>query len=246
MTSSFYAAARRPVLRAAASRPFADAVDPAGDGTLRVRRFRRGVLSFYRNHHRNFPWRESADPYAVLVGEVLLQRTRAEHAPAVFRRFLCRWPDANALAAAAPSEIEAVIGTLGLRKRAVMLQRLGESLAEMADVPLEPDRLMSLPGVGPYTAHAVPIFARNRSLPLVDWVISRVLCRYFGLAEGRRPNSDPELWALAATIAKPGRAREVWFGTLDLAACVCKKRPLCDRCPLNPGCEYASDGDGLA
>lgn len=214
------------------------------DRSRRLRGFRRGVLSFHRNHRRSFPWRESVDPYAVLIGEVLLQRTRAENAPEVYRRFLSLWPDPNALAAAQPLEIEEVIGTLGLKKRAHVLQRLGEALVEMSAVPLEPARLANLPGVGPYIAHAVPIFSGNRTLPLVDWVIARVLRRYFGLEEGRRPNADPGLWALAETVAKPGRAREVWLGTLDLAAGVCRKRPRCDTCPLKRSCAYASRRTG--
>ena len=231
-------ASSRPADESDAGVPQRDSADCA----VGVRRYRRGVLSFYRRHRRDFPWRESSDPYAVLVGEVLLQRTRAENAPKVYRRFLCLWPNPGALAAAAPSDIEAVVETLGLRKRAPMLRRLGQALDELGSVPLEPDRLETLPGVGPYTAHAVPIFALNRNLPLVDWVIARVLRRYFGLGEGRRPNTDLDLWALAAIVAKPGRAREVWLGTLDLAAGVCRRRPLCDRCPLSRSCAYASGG----
>ena len=70
-----------------------------------------------------------------------------------------------------------------------------------------------------------------------------MLRRYFGLPGGRRPNSDAALWTLAATVAKPGRAREVWWGTLDLAAGVCKKTPLCHACPLSADCSYASGAE---
>ena len=101
---------------------------------------------------------------------------------------------------------------------------------------------MALPGVGPYTAHAVPILARNRNLPLVDWVIARVLRRYFGIAGKRRPNADRDLWALAETVVESGRAREVWLGTLDLAAAVCKGKPLCGECPLSGTCKFTQAG----
>ena len=198
------------------------------------------MLAFHREHRRQFEWRESTEPYAVLIGEVLLQRTRAEQAREVYRGFMARWPDPNALAAASRPEIESVIAPLGLRKRAGVLERLAQALVDLGAVPVKPEQLASLPGVGPYAAHAVPIFSRNRNLPLVDWVIARVLRRYFGLAHGRRPNSDTELWTLATVVAKAGRAREVWLGTLDLAAGVCKRRPLCSECPLRRDCSYAS------
>lgn len=214
--------------------------DPKGTRQRGVRAFRRAVIGFHRRSGRSFPWRESFDPYAVLVGEVLLQRTRAEHAPDVYRRFMARWPCPRSLAASEVEDIEDVITPLGLRKRATVLHRLGRQVAELGGVPLRPEELLELAGVGPYAAHAVPVFARNRNLPLVDWVIARVLRRYFGLAGGRRPNADRELWALAETVVESGRARDVWLGTLDLAALVCKKRPLCSECPLESTCRFAT------
>ena len=209
-----------------------------------VRSFRRGTIGFHRRNGRTFPWRESTDPYTVLIGEVLLQRTRAEHVTTVFRRFLQRWPDPESLSCAKAMEIEDVIAPLGLRKRGRMLQSLGKSLVEYGCVPLRPELLIQLPGVGPYTAHAVPIFARNERLPLVDWVIARVLRRYFGLSGRARPNSDSDLWRLSESLVASGRAREVWHGTLDLAAAVCKPNPLCDECPLKTQCSFAQSRRG--
>jgi A/G-specific adenine glycosylase len=168
----------------------------------------------------------------------LLQRTRGEHVPAVYREFLRRWPTPAALASARLPSITAVIRPLGLAKRAPMLKRLGLTLAETGSVPTEPADLLALHGVGPYAAHAVPVFALGASLPLVDWVIARVLRRYFGLTTDRRPNADPDLWTLAEDLAGPGRARELWLGTLDFAAAVCKARPLCQTCPLRSSCSY--------
>jgi len=223
----------------AGPRQTSQVTDHSGDASIRL--FRRGVLRWHGRHTRAFPWRSEEDPYRVLIGEVLLQRTRGEHVADVYREFLRRWPTPASLSRARLTTIQRVISPLGLPKRAPMLQRLGRELHALGVVPSRPDVLVSLPGVGPYVAHAVPIFAFNRKLPLVDWVIARVLRRYFGLTGESRPNADRELWTLATAIVEPGRAREVWLGTLDLAAAVCKATPLCAACPLLMSCRWAFD-----
>ncbi len=214
----------------------------AADGTKmapRVRRFRRAALRASRLHARPFPWRQAKDPYAVLVGEILLQRTRAENAADVYLSFIAKWPDYGSLSDASVRSIESVIRPLGLLKRAIELRKLARELVLIGRMPLTPSELERLPGVGPYVAHAVPVFAARRNLPLVDWVIARVLRRYFGLSGEGRPNADTGLWELSADIARAGRAREVWIGTLDFAAAVCKPRPVCNECSLRDSCCYA-------
>ncbi|HXF73989.1 MAG TPA: A/G-specific adenine glycosylase [Actinomycetota bacterium] len=210
-----------------------------GERRPSVSSYRRKLLRWFRRNGRTFPWRERRDRYAVLVGEILLQRTRGEAVAGAYETFLRRWPTYEHLARARPSSVAAVVGRLGLAKRADFLVRLGRELSRRGGVPGDPEELAALPGVGPYVAHAVAVFADGRRLPLVDWVIARVLRRYFGLPGGRRPNADRELWSLAAELVRAGRAREVWLATLDLAAAVCKPRPLCPLCPLGSECTFA-------
>ena len=205
----------------------------------RLSRFRTVVLEWYRaGGMRAFPWRESRDPYAVLVGEVLLQRTRGEHVAPVYEEFLRRWPTYRDLGRARLGTIESVIRPLGLAKRAPILKRLSEALIEIGGIPADPDRLEKLPGIGPYTAHAVLVFTAERNLPVVDWVIARVLRRYLDLPKDRRPNADEDLWEAAAELAEMGQARDLWLGTLDFASAVCKPRPLCGECPLSGDCMH--------
>ena len=207
-------------------------------------RFRRDLLRWRdREGGPDFPWRRTRDAYAVLIGEVLLQRTTRTHVAAVYEEFLFRWPDPERLAAAKTSSIRSVIAPLGLPKRAPMLKRLGAELVALGSVPLDPAQLNTLPGVGPYAAHAVPIFARGRDLPLVDWIIARVLRRYFQLPTAQRPNADPDLWVLAARIAEPGRARDLWLGVLDLGAGYCRATPRCASCPIRRSCRFAASSD---
>lgn len=208
--------------------------------------FRRVMLGWARQRARSFPWREQTDPYRVLVGEILLQRTRGEHVVETYQRFIERWPNPETLAGASRRQIATVIRPLGLAKRAPLLKRLGQTLTNLGDVPRNPAALLELPSVGPYAAHAVPVFALRRNLPLVDWVIARVLRRYFGLPEGRRPNGDRQLWELAARLVESGRARDVWLGTLDFAAAVCRPRPLCPECPLREDCTFLQEGFATA
>jgi A/G-specific adenine glycosylase len=201
--------------------------------------FRRTMIRWGHHQPRRFPWRASRAAYDLLIGEVLLQRTRGENVVPVFEDFLRRWPTASDLARARVSSIASVIRPLGLTKRAPRLKELGKALEREGGVPRHPQELLGLPGVGPYAAHAVPVFAFNRNLPLVDWVIARVLRRYFGLPGDKRPNSDHALWDHARTLAGRRGARELWLGTLDFAAAVCKPRPECPTCPLASTCAFA-------
>jgi A/G-specific adenine glycosylase len=201
--------------------------------------FRRTLLKWSNANSQSFPWRETSDPYSVLIGELLLQRTRRENVSPVYKRFLARWPSAEALSRARPAALASTIRPLGLTKRAGILKSLGRELASMPSIPSDPKALQELPGVGPYSANAVAIFARGRNLPLVDWVIARVLRRYFGLTSGARPNQDAALWATASSLASRGTARQLWLATLDFAAAICRPKPQCGVCPLVKSCRYA-------
>jgi A/G-specific adenine glycosylase len=201
--------------------------------------FRRTLLKWSKANFHSFPWRETSDPYSVLIGELLLQRTRRENVTPVYKSFLARWPSADALSKAHPAALASAIRPLGLSKRAGTLKSLGRELTSMPSIPTDPKALQQLPGVGPYASNAVAIFARGRNLPLVDWVIARVLRRYFGLPSRARPNQDAALWATASSLASRGTAGRLWLATLDFAAAVCRPRPRCDVCPLASSCRYA-------
>lgn len=210
-----------------------------------IRVFRRRILGWAKKRKRPFPWRLTDDPYAVLIGELLLQRTRGENVVAAYEEFIDRWPTANELALARTQSIARVIRPLGLAKRAPIIKQVGKTLASDfgGNVPRDIVEMKGLPGVGPYTSHAVQVFARNANLPLVDWVIARVLRRYFirGSDQAKRPNSDHQLWDLAGRLVVAGRARELWLSVLDFATEICKPRPRCSQCPLNDSCGFYAE-----
>jgi A/G-specific adenine glycosylase len=203
--------------------------------------FRRKVVDFYLTQGRKWPWRETRDPYVVLITELLLQKTTAKQVAKIFSNFFSRFPDIETLAKASEADIEAIIGELGLRKRVRFLKELAQHIVKEFGnrVPDTLEGLMKLKGVGLYTANAVRSFAYGMCVPVVDRNVARVLRRFFGL-EGEKPAyADRELWKFAEKIMPTAACREFNYGLIDLGAMICTSRaPQCRRCPLKPRCTH--------
>jgi len=202
-------------------------------------RFRRNLARWGTKNRRSFPWRETDDPFRILVAEVLLQRSRGVTVAKVYERLFTRWPDAQHLARARVDSIESVIRPLGLTSRASRLRDLAKAIVELGSIPDSLDGLLALPGVGRYAAGATMAVAFNRRSAVVDGVTARVYRRYFGLPADLPPVSDPELWSLVTEIT-PTRSIKEWnWAVLDLAATVClPKVPRCSTCPLQADCAW--------
>ncbi|HET8757642.1 MAG TPA: A/G-specific adenine glycosylase, partial [Solirubrobacteraceae bacterium] len=138
------------------------------------------LLDWYARVRRPLPWRATRDPYALLVSEVMLQQTQVARVIPYYEAFLDRFPDAAALAAAAPRDVLAAWSGLGYSRRALALQ----AAARVVDERGWPADLTELPGVGPYTAAAVGSFAWDRQEPAVDTNVRRVFARHDGVARG--------------------------------------------------------------
>ena len=212
--------------------------------TVDAARFRRSLLRWGRANRRSFPWRETDDPFRILVAEVLLQRSRGVTVAKVYDRLFSRWPDAQHLARARVDSIGSVIRPLGLTSRAAKLRDLAISVAERGDVPDSLEGLLELPSVGRYAAGATLAVAFNKHSAVVDGVTARVYRRYFGLPTEMAPVSDKELWSLVTDVTPKRSVREWNWGVLDLAATVClPKIPRCSACPLEAECAWASSTD---
>jgi A/G-specific adenine glycosylase len=171
---------------------------------------REELLAWYGANGRDLPWRRTRDPYAILVSEVMLQQTQVERVLPRYGRWLARWPDVAALAAAAPAEVIVEWQGLGYNRRAVSLHRAARVVAERG----WPADLTELPGVGPYTAAAVGNFAFGRDELPVDTNVRRVQQR--------------------TGAAFDGSCAQALF---DLGATVCLARvPRCGACPLAAAC----------
>jgi A/G-specific adenine glycosylase len=204
------------------------------------RAFRSRLLRWGDQHRRSFPWRETDDPFRILVAEVLLQRSRGRTVAGVFDRLFERWPDARALSEARTPSIASVIRPLGLVKRATTLKALAAVVDEAGGVPDTLDGLLTLPGVGRYAASATLAVAFGKRAPVVDGVSARVYRRFFGLDGDAPPSSDVELWDVVHRVTPRTHLREWNWAVLDLAALVClPKIPRCQECPLATRCPYS-------
>ena len=188
------------------------------------------------------PWRETRDPYRVLVSEFMLQQTQVSRVLQYYDPFLRRYPSIEALARARPTAVREAWDGLGYYQRAQNLHRLAQAVVKRHDgrVPQDPKALMELPGVGPYTAAAVTTFAYERRALPVDTNVARVLARAFGMAKpdsaGRR-----RLARLARRLL-PRAGKATWAfnqALMDLGATVCvARKPRCPECPVRGECRF--------
>jgi len=155
-----------------------------------IKPFRRPLLRWYDRHARRFSWRETHDPYQILLAEVLLQRTQAPQVEANYAGVLAALPTPEALGRAQLAQVREALKPLGLAKRAPTLWEMGSHLSDRfaGRVPLAVADLMSLPGVGRYIASATACFAGGVRIPVVDTNVIRIMSRYFGIeSERSRP-----------------------------------------------------------
>jgi A/G-specific adenine glycosylase len=175
--------------------------------------FREFVYRHYRCHRRPLPWRETTDPYRVLVSEVMLQQTRVERVVEKYPEFLAAFPDLPALAAAPLPAVLAVWQGMGYNRRAVALQRCAREAVEHwgGTLPADPAELQRLPGIGPYTAAAVAAFAFNCPTVVIETNIRAVFLHHF--CADREGVPDRELLPLVAATLDRDNPRE-WYNAL--------------------------------
>ena len=200
------------------------------------------LLDWYDRERRDLPWRsppgEAADPYAVWLSEVMLQQTTVKAVIPYYEKFLRRWPSVGDLAAAEEEEVLAAWAGLGYYSRARNLYLCAKTVcAEHAGrFPEHEDQLLTLPGIGPYTAAAIAAIAFGKATTPVDGNVERVVARLFNVTTPL-PAGKPELKAKATTLTPSLRAGDFAQAMMDLGATICSpKRPSCLMCPLQQRC----------
>jgi A/G-specific adenine glycosylase len=208
---------------------------------------RDALISWYRDSHREFPWRQTEDAYEILVSEVMSQQTQLGRVETAWQEFLERWPTVADLASAEQSEVLSFWSahSLGYNNRARYLHEAATQVVAEFDgsLPETPAELTELMGVGPYTANAVASFAFNNGDAVVDTNVKRVLHRAFDV-----PDDDADFEEAAAHLFPKGRSR-IWNNAImELGGVACEKTPSCDEaeCPWREWCHAYETGDFTA
>ncbi|MEO8836879.1 MAG: A/G-specific adenine glycosylase [Caldimonas sp.] len=205
------------------------------------------VVAWQKKHGRHaLPWQNTRDPYRVWLSEIMLQQTQVAAVLAYYERFVARFPDVRALAAAEPGDVLAAWSGLGYYGRARNLHRCAQVVVDEhgGEFPRGSAELERLPGIGRSTAAAIAAFCFGERAAILDGNVKRVLTRVLAfegdLAEARH---ERELWN-AATALLPARGIEAYTqGLMDLGATVCLARtPHCLLCPVHGVCAAARAG----
>lgn len=200
------------------------------------------LCSWYEKNKRSMPWREDASPYHVWLSEIMLQQTRIEAAWAYYERFIGRLPDVKALAEIPEEELLKLWEGLGYYNRARNLQKAARLVMERYDgkLPADYDLLLTLPGIGNYTAGAIASIAYGIPAPAVDGNVLRVAMRYLNCEDDimKMPVRRKMEQAVMDVIPSrcPGEFNQALM-ELGEVICIPNGRPLCEKCPLQELCE---------
>lgn len=207
----------------------------------RVTGFSSRLLAWYTRHKRDLPWRRDAhNPYRIWISETLLQQTQVTTVIPYYKRFLARFPTIRVLSTARLDTVLKTWEGAGYYARARNLHRAAKEIVARfgGKVPSTVQDLLTLPGIGRYTAGAIASIAFNRDAPVLDGNVTRVLCRYFNIRrDPKRTETQKQLWKLAEDLIPRGRAGKFNQALMDLGATVCTPRnPSCGKCPMNRTC----------
>ena len=203
--------------------------------------FRRALLRWYDQHRRELPWRVTRDPYRIWLSEIMLQQTRVAAVLEHYRTFFERFPNVQALAAASEEAVLAAWSGLGYYRRARMLHRCAQQIAEQhgGRFPQTAEALLALPGTGRYTAAAIASIAFAEPAAVVDGNVERVLQRLIGI-----DLSTAQTWQHAQAFLANSRPGAFNQAMMELGATVCVPRaPRCAVCPVRKWC--VTRGEGL-
>lgn len=209
-----------------------------------INAFTPALLKWFDAYGRELPWRQTRDPYAVWLSEIILQQTRVEQGRPYWERFMQRWPTAEALARASEDEVLRQWQGLGYYSRARNLHFAAGQILAMGGFPQTIEGIRSLKGVGDYTAAAIGSIAFDLPVAVVDGNVYRVLARHFGIdtpintTEGKK-----EFTALAQSLLPPKEASRFNQAMMDFGATQCTPQsPRCLLCPLQDGCVALREG----
>jgi A/G-specific adenine glycosylase len=202
--------------------------------------FQKQLISWFKQASRDLPWRQTRDPYAILVSEMMLQQTQVDRVIPKYHAFLKRFPTAADLATAKQADVVALWQGLGYNRRALYLQKACQVVTHElgGKFPQTIEGLQKLPGIGPYTAGAIASFAFELKTPLVDTNVERVIGRIFLGFRELPETTQKEFWDLMTALLP--RKDRIWIfnqAIMEFGALVCTaSQPKCDSCPMQKIC----------
>src|SRR5581483_3047136 len=217
---------------------------PAGDlpSPGRRQRFRRKLLDWYDRNGRTLPWRETSDPYHILVSEIMLQQTQVDRVLPKYHEWLDKYPTFEALASAPEHDVTETWYPLGYNIRPRRLQAIArEAVANYGGrLPSDESTLLSFKGIGAYTAGAIRSFAFRERAAILDTNVARVLFRVFvGRGQPKSHAMKKHLWAVSETLVPIRHVYDFNQALMDFGATVCTARnPKCLVCPMAKSCVW--------
>jgi len=207
----------------------------------RYAHLRKALLRWFAENARDLPWRRTKDPYVIWISEIMLQQTRVLAAVPYYERFLQRFPTVESLARARIDTVIKLWEGLGYYSRARNLHRAAKEIVARfgGRLPQSREELLTLPGIGRYTAGAIASIAFGRREPLVDGNVTRVLCRIFRIKGSPKDSAvQKRIWAIAEKLVPESHAGQFNQALMELGSEVCLPRhPRCGDCPVNRLCE---------
>ncbi len=204
------------------------------------RRFRQRLLTWYRRHGRDLPWRKTDDPYHILVSEIMLQQTQVDRVLPKYAEWLEKYPSFHALAEAAETEVTTTWYPLGYNIRPKRLQGIAREAVANYDghLPSDEATLLSFKGIGAYTAGAIRSFAFKQRAAILDTNVARVLFRVFvGEGEQKSHAMTRHLWSVSEALVPSKQVFDFNQALMDFGAMICVARnPKCLVCPMQKDC----------
>lgn len=200
-----------------------------------IQKFQCRIIEWFLLNGRKFPWRDSRDPFGVLVAEIVLKLTGAWKARVAYDTIMQRYGTPALMANGDLKGLLEIFRPLGLHSRAESLIEIARQLnTEFGGVvPQEYSELTKIKGVGKYIANAILCLAYNKRVPLVDGSVYRVLNRCLGIHSTKEAYADENLWEKAEELLPGKNYREYNLGLIDIGAIICQyKKTLCDSCPV--------------
>jgi A/G-specific adenine glycosylase len=213
---------------------------PPLPGAPERRRFRQRLLTWYRRHGRDLPWRRTDDPYHILVSEIMLQQTQVDRVLPKYAEWLEKYPTFRALADAPEADVTKTWYPLGYNIRPKRLQGIAREAVSRygGQLPADEATLLSFKGIGAYTAGAIRSFAFRERAAILDTNVARVLLRVFvGAGDPKSHAMKKHLWRVSETLVPMRHVFDFNQALMDFGAMVCVARnPKCLVCPMAKGC----------